>query len=93
MLSATDNLSNRIANANERIAAATDLDGLLGVLNDLDYETLKYMGNDLTDLPTYGGTEPGDTSEVWSWDADRLIVSGNQGYEIVNREDAEWAEA
>ncbi len=25
-------------------------------------------------LPTFGGKEPADTSEVWSWDATHLIV-------------------
>jgi hypothetical protein len=29
---------------------------------------------DWTSLPTFGGNEPADTVEVWSWDADRLIV-------------------
>ena len=27
-----------------------------------------------TSLPTFGGTEPDDTREVWSWDADNLLV-------------------
>ena len=26
------------------------------------------------DLPTYGGPEPTDTAEIWSWDATRLLV-------------------
>lgn len=29
---------------------------------------------DWTDLPVYGGEGPRDTSEVWSWDASRLMV-------------------
>ena len=29
---------------------------------------------DWTSLPTYGGEEPDDTTEIWSWDEDRLIA-------------------
>ena len=29
---------------------------------------------DWSDLPTFGGPEPADTIEVWSWDATHLIV-------------------
>ena len=29
---------------------------------------------DLSSLPTFGGDEPSDTNEVWSWDAERLLV-------------------
>lgn len=27
-----------------------------------------------TDLPTFGGTAPRDTSGIWSWDAERLLI-------------------
>lgn len=48
----------------------------------------------ITDLPTYGGPEPEDTSEVWSWDADRLLVSdGNGDFRIVPRGRAQEATA
>lgn len=30
---------------------------------------------DWTSLPTFGGPEPASTLGVWSWDADRLLVS------------------
>jgi hypothetical protein len=41
-------------------------------------------------LPTFGGEEPKkNTSEIWSWDADELMVTGPDGdYAIVSRE--EW---
>jgi len=29
---------------------------------------------DWSSLPTFGGDEPADTREVWSWDATRLLV-------------------
>ena len=29
---------------------------------------------DWTSLPTFGGDEPHDTTGIWSWDEDRLIV-------------------
>ena len=44
---------------------------------------------DWTSLPTFGGDEPSDTSEVWSWDEDRLIVgTGANNIEIMERD--EW---
>lgn len=44
---------------------------------------------DWTSLPTFGGTEPADTREVWSWDADRLLVgTGRDDLAIISR--AEW---
>ena len=40
-------------------------------------------------LPTFGGVEPEDTSEVWSWDVDSLIVGTcSDDLEIVSREEA-----
>jgi hypothetical protein len=43
-----------------------------------------------SNLPTFGGEEPKEnTSEIWSWDADELMVTGPDGdYAIVSRE--EW---
>lgn len=39
-------------------------------------------------LPTFGGEEPADTSGVWSWDEDRVIV-GNcaDDIEIISRKE------
>ena len=36
-------------------------------------------------LPTFGGNEPSDTSGVWSWDADSLLVGEGSDLEIVPR--------
>ena len=39
------------------------------------------------DLPTFGGEEPDDTSEVWSWDETRLLVGTcADDIEIINRD-------
>ena len=39
-------------------------------------------------LPTFGGTEPGDTTEIWSWDAERLLVGTcRDDLEIIDREE------
>ena len=40
------------------------------------------------DLPSYGGEAPDNTVEVWSWDADRLIVGTcADDVEIIARSD------
>ena len=44
----------------------------------------------LTDLPTFGGIPPLDTSNVWSWDATRQIrqdLTGSRGFYIEDREE------
>jgi len=33
-----------------------------------------FQDQELTDLPTFGGKEPTDTTGIWSWDADQLLV-------------------
>jgi hypothetical protein len=40
----------------------------------------------MAELPTFGGTTPDDTSDVWSWDATRLLV-GEGDLEIAIREE------
>jgi hypothetical protein len=62
-----------------RITAAADLDGLLAAIRAIDAEcrateTDPETVYDATDLPTYGGDEPANTSGIWSWDADRLLI-------------------
>ncbi len=48
--------------------------------------TLDHHGRWRTDLPCYGGTQPKNTLEVWSWDADRLLVGAcATELEIVSR--------
>ena len=41
---------------------------------------------DYTDLPTFGGDEPADTSGVWSWNEQSLLVgSCLDDFEIIDR--------
>ena len=49
------------------LCEASSLEDLLGLFGRLQDETC-------TELPTFGGEEPADTNEVWSWDAERLLV-------------------
>ena len=43
---------------------------------------------EISGLPNFGGDEPSDTAEVWSWDETRLIVGTDLlNFEIVNRDD------
>ena len=44
----------------------------------------------LDDLPTFGGVEPRDTIEIYSWDEDRLLLNGGCGWEIVGRDVGRW---
>tara|TARA_R110000822_G_scaffold53516_2_gene138015 strand:- start:4018 stop:4233 length:216 start_codon:yes stop_codon:yes gene_type:complete len=47
-----------------------------------------FTDREMSSLPTFGGTEPSDTAEVWSWDETRLIVGTDLlNFEIVNRDD------
>ena len=43
---------------------------------------------DMTSLPTFGGTEPSDTTGVWSWDETRMMVGeAFIELEIIEREE------
>ncbi len=76
--------------------AAGDLTALCEILNEwanaiaYDDEITDYPG-DLTSLPTFGGNEPQDTTEVWSWNETHMLVDGPQitaaqsGWDIVAR--------
>lgn len=51
----------------------TNLDDLFCAMKAGDTNTMD--GDEFSaDLPTFGGDEPADTREVWSWDATRMIV-------------------
>ena len=43
---------------------------------------------DLSSLPTFGGNEPDDTNEIFSWDSDNYLVpdNGETGWEIIPRD-------
>ena len=55
----------------------------------------RYSDDAMTDLPTFGGEEPHDTSRspdglggaIWSWDAKRLLVGTcGEDLRIIRRE-------
>lgn len=52
--------------------APRTLDALLRDLRSGDYAPATDAA--WAELPTYGGPEPTDTAEIWSWDATRLLV-------------------
>ena len=61
----------------------TDLEDLLA---DMRADTFNEW--EISGLPTFGGDEPSDTAEVWSWDETRLIVGTDcRNFEIINRTD------
>jgi hypothetical protein len=79
------------------VKPATDLDTLVTALrvagDGIGAETCAALGLpyrmgsvDTSELPTFGGDAPADTSGIWSWDATRLLVEDMQ---IVKRDDYE----
>lgn len=72
---------------------ATNLKDLLIELRSMSQDELEQV--DMANLPTFGGDEPSDTSAVWSWDADSLLVGSQVGtgefagdFAIVRRDEA-----
>jgi hypothetical protein len=51
-----------------------ELTDLLHDMLRMEPHTLDIHGQWRTDLPTFGGEEPEDTHDVWSWDETHLIV-------------------
>ena len=45
---------------------------------------------DLCDLPTFGGVTPSDTIELWSWDAENVLLYHNGEYYIEKRDPDAW---
>ena len=81
----------------ERVNTTTSLDELRDVLNAIDDELRQARAEhdaderledvvDLTDLPTFGGDAPDNTVDIWSWDADRLLIIGGYGFEFRDRD-------
>jgi len=73
--------------AQKRISAASNLDELLETLQEIEVELAELAAEhyqaepttvdqliDVAGLPTYGGSAPGETEGVWSWDSGRLLV-------------------
>lgn len=71
-----------------RLLAAPDLATLLDVIRSLPEDEDHATEHAMTELPTYGGQEPRDTSGVWSWDEKSLLVGRGDGdMTIVSRTD------
>jgi hypothetical protein len=58
---------------------AANLDDLFAALRawNASGADLVEAGFDMTALPVFGGDEPANTSGVWSWDANRMIVGAS----------------
>ena len=65
---------------NQRIKRAANLSELRDVLNAVTEDERQDV--EWAELPTYGGAAPSKTSEVWSWDAEHVLVNG-QGKMLV----------
>jgi len=64
----------------------TCLESLLENIRLCDPRVLDARGDLRTDLPTFGGPTPDDTSEVWSWDKTRILIGPCASeMEIINR--------
>jgi len=77
-----------VSGAQKWIATAGDLDELLDILQRLK-ETMHaqdFANLNLANLPTFGGATPNDTTGIWSWDEDRLLVGSSVGgMTVTNR--------
>jgi len=63
-----------------------NLDDLLDYITNTDIDD-----QTMSDLPTFGGDMPSDTTHVWSWDEDSLLVGTcSDDYGIMTRK--EWSE-
>jgi len=62
----------------------TTLPELKMFLEELPKDQHDYI--DWSSLPTFGGDEPDDTTEVWSWDEENLLVGTCcSDWEIISR--------
>jgi hypothetical protein len=78
-----------------RIKSASTLRELCDSINDFraasddetdDENELKRRGVDMCALPLFGGPEPQDTTNIWSWDEDSLMIADDDGdMKIVDR--------
>lgn len=72
----------------DNITAAANIFELADVLNGATAEEIQDLGSDLCALPVYGGDEPRDTRNIWSWDAHSALVFGRE-YHVEDRPDLE----
>lgn len=78
----------RVMRAHPWVATPTTLDDLLDAMRShADWSGCEHDSDgrqDWTELPTYGGEAPDDTSGVWSWDVDRLLVNSLDSLRVVD---------
>lgn len=69
------------------IASAVDLDELRDALNCIEVNCDEVVRGDIdySDLPTFGGVEPADTTGIWSWDETRLLIEQSERWMTVPR--------
>ena len=74
--------------ADALIASATSLRGLRDACreieaaateNEIDAERIY----DATSLPTFGGDEPYNTAEIWSWDATHMLAGTGPDVAVI----------
>ena len=72
------------------VEAINNLGDLLDWMKQGDDDGLDWL-NCRNLIPTFGGDMPDDTTHVWSWDEDRLLVGTcSDDYGIMTRE--EWGQ-
>lgn len=75
--------------AQEKIDSAQTLDALLIAIQEtqaeLPDETTIDEVIDTASLPTFGGDEPADTNNIWSWDETRILTT-RDGADFVIRD-------
>ncbi len=54
-----------------------------------DFEQQFYIdyGYQLDSLPLFGGPEPDDTTGIFSWDNNNLLLSSDTGWQIISRDE------
>lgn len=70
-----------IAEANTLIANATSLQDLYASLVAIEQDADEIVRADIdySALPTFGGLDIADTTDIWSWDATRVLVCDTKG--------------
>lgn len=75
-------------NWNEKAHATTNLIELKSLLEEAGKLGIDDHKLDWTSLPTFGGDEPHETSQVWSWDEAQVLVGEcYEDLEILDRDD------
>jgi len=76
----------QIENEGYEFHEIASLEDLLEYLKNWNDE---YTQSHMADLPVFGGEEPSNTSEIWSWDNDNLLVGTcSEDFRICSRK--EW---